>query len=319
MCSVAVIYGEASSTYSFPDGHPMSSSRATAFWTEMKRRGLTNTEGVKIQEPVEASLKDLLLFHTEQYITLVQRASKTGIGLLDQGDTPAFKGIFEASSRVVGSTLLGLNLIMNGKADHAFNPIGGLHHARSDSAAGFCVFNDAAIAITKAKQEYRLNRILYVDIDAHHGDGVFYAFYDDPQVFIADIHEDGRYLYPGTGHREETGGRNAEGTKLSIPLPPESGDEQFEKAFNEVEEFAATVKPNLILFQCGGDGLNGDPITHLRYTPKAHRHAAERLHQIAHQYSRGRIVAMGGGGYNPENTAKAWTEVIEAFLAKLGK
>lgn len=294
----------------------MSSNRATAFWAEMKRRNLPGTEGVKIYDPVEASHEDLRLFHTEHYITLVQRASETGVGLLDQGDTPAFKGVFEASSRVVGSTLLGLSLVMNGKADHAFNPIGGLHHARSGSAAGFCVFNDAAIAIVKAKQKYRLNRILYVDIDAHHGDGVFYAFYDNPKVFIADIHEDGRYLYPGTGRREERGGRNAEGTKLSIPLPPESGDEQFEKAFKEVEEFTATSKPDLILFQCGGDGLKGDPITHLRYTPKAHRYAAEQLHQIAHQYSRGRILAMGGGGYNPENTAKAWTEVIEAFLTK---
>jgi acetoin utilization protein AcuC len=273
-------------------------------------------EEIRIYEPVEASQQDLRLFHTEQYITQVQRSSKTGVGLFDQGDTPAFKGVFEASSHVVGATLLGLNLVMSGKADHAFNPIGGLHHARSDSAAGFCIFNDAAIAITKAEQEYRLNRILYVDIDAHHGDGVFYTFYEDPKVFIADIHEDGRYLYPGTGRREETGKNNAEGTKLSIPIPPASDDEQFKKAFSEVEKFATTIKPDLILLQCGGDSLNGDPITHLRYTPKAHRYAAEHLHQIAHQYSRGRILAMGGGGYNPENTAKAWAEVIEAFLTK---
>ncbi|MFQ6135136.1 MAG: acetoin utilization protein AcuC [Nitrososphaerales archaeon] len=314
MCSVAVFFGEASSTYSFPSGHPMSGVRAKAFWSEMEEQGLNKAGGVKIRRPVPASEEDLRLFHTGEYIDFVKKSSEAGVGLLDYGDTPVFKGIFEASSYVVGSTLRGLDMVMRKEVEHVFNPIGGLHHARRDSAAGFCVFNDAAIAIIQAESKYGLKRILYVDIDAHHGDGVFYAFYDDPKVFVADIHEDGRFLYPGTGSEDEKGEGAAEGTKLPIPLPPSTDDERFKEAFKQVEDFASRVEPELVLFQCGGDGLMNDPITHLRYTPEAHRYAAESLHQIAHKFSKGRILAMGGGGYNSENTAKAWVEVVKAFL-----
>jgi acetoin utilization protein AcuC len=294
----------------------MVSTRATAFHDEIKKRELIKMEGLTFHEPVEAADDDLHIFHSEKYIHFVRESSKLGKGFLDHGDTPSFKGVFEAASRVVGSTLSALDIIMNGKADHAFNPIGGLHHARRDAAAGFCVFNDAAIAISKAKMRYGLKRILYVDIDAHHGDGVFYAFYDDPKVFIADVHEDGHYLYPGTGFSGETGSGGAEGTKLPLSLPPGADDDQFQQVFKEVETFSLKVEPELILFQCGGDGLRGDPITHLGYTPKVHRFAAKKLHSIAHRFSRGRILAMGGGGYNVTNTAKAWAEVIEVFLGQ---
>ncbi|MEM3530173.1 MAG: acetoin utilization protein AcuC, partial [Nitrososphaerales archaeon] len=230
------------------------------------------------------------------------------------GDTPAFKGIFEAACYVVGSTLLGLDMIMKKEFNHIFNPIGGMHHARRDRAAGFCVFNDIAIAIIHAKKTYHVKRILYVDIDAHHGDGVFYEFYDDPMVFIADIHEDGRYLYPGTGFSNETGSGEAVGTKLNLPLAPGSGDEEFKEAFKKVEEFAYQIKPELIIFQCGADGLKNDPLTHLNYTEEAHRYATKRLHRISHELCDGRIMALGGGGYNPDNVAKAWMEVLKGLL-----
>ena len=173
----------------------MSGVRAKAFWAEMKKQELEKADGVTIQEPVLASKEDLLLFHTEKYIDFVKKSSEAGLGTLDYGDTPAFKGMFESSKYVVGSTLRGLDLIMNKSVEHAFNPVGGFHHARQDSAAGFCIFNDAALAIVQAERKYNLERILYVDIDAHHGDGVFYAFYNDPKVFIADIHEDGLFQY----------------------------------------------------------------------------------------------------------------------------
>ncbi len=315
MCSVGVFIGDTSSWYSFPSGHPMSGIRAKAFLGRMKKEGLTNTRGLTIFEPVKSSLEDLSLFHTEKYIEFVKKSSEIGSGFLDSGDTPVFKGIFEASTHVVGSTLKGLEMIMGKQVTHVFNPIGGLHHARKNSAAGFCVFNDVAIAIIKAKKHYNLKRILYVDIDAHHGDGVFYAFYDDPHVFIADIHEDGQYLYPGTGSKDEVGQGSAIGTKLSIPLAPHSGDQQFKEAFNQVALFAASIAPELILFQCGADGLIEDPLAHLKYSPDAHRHAADILHELAHNYAEGRILAMGGGGYNSYNTAMAWVEVIKEFLS----
>jgi len=293
----------------------MSGLRGEAFWQLIKEKKLNLAEDIEIHQPVLASEEDIRLFHKQEYIDLVKNLSNKGTGFLDQGDTPAFKGIFEASRYVVGSTLYGLNMVMRKKINHAFNPIGGLHHARRDAAAGFCVFNDPAIAIIEAKRKYELKRILYIDIDAHHGDGVFYSFYDDPQVFIADIHEDGRFLYPGTGSYEEIGDGKAEGTKLSIPLPPQTNDEGFKKAFDKIVKFILKVEPQIILFQCGGDGLKNDSISHLEYSPESYRFAAEKLHKLAHKFSEGRIIAMGGGGYSPENTAKAWVNVVEAFLS----
>ena len=312
---VAVFYGGSSKTYSFPLGHPMSGDRAEAFWQLIKKKKLNSAEGVEIHQPVQACEEDIRLFHKQEYINFVKKVSNEGTGFLDQGDTPAFKGVFEASRYVVGSTLQGLKMVMNKKVEHAFNPIGGLHHARREAAAGFCVFNDAAIAIIETKRKYELKRILYIDIDAHHGDGVFYSFYDDPQVFIADIHEDGRFLYPGTGSENERGEGDAKGTKLSIPVPPQTNDEGFKIVFDKVEKFIINVEPEIILFQCGGDGLKNDPIAHLEYSPQAYGFAAKKLHQLAHKFSEGRIIAMGGGGYSLDNTAKAWVKVVEGFLS----
>jgi acetoin utilization protein AcuC len=153
-----------------------------------------------------------------------------------------------------------------------------------------------------------------VDIDAHHGDGVFYSFEDDADLIFADLHEDGRVLYPGTGAAEETGKGRARGTKLNIPMPPESGDELFYPAWQRVEDFIDQHSPEFILFQCGADSIAGDPITHLRYTPAAHRHAAQRLKWLAEKHCQGRLLAMGGGGYNRDNLAKAWTAVLAALL-----
>jgi len=317
MCRVAIIYGPQSSTYSFPNAHPMSGVRATSFWKEIENRNLVQNKNIEIYEPVLASINDLNLFHTSGYIEFVRKSSETGIGLLDESDTPSFKGVYEASRYVVGSTLLGLDLVMSKKVDHAFNPIGGMHHARSDSASGFCVFNDASISINQAKRKYKLTRIAYVDIDAHHGDGVFYAFYNDPMVFIADIHEDGRFLFPGSGYENERGGDSAVGTKMSIPMQPYSGDEDFKKAFKRVETFIEEARPQIIIFQCGGDGLEEDPLTQLKYTWKVHRYASDVLHRLAHKHCEGRLLALGGGGYNPDNTAKAWAEVVESFRVDL--
>jgi len=313
MCSVGIILGDDSLKYSFPN-HPMNSKRVQSFWEKLKEEGFIDRENIKIIKPKKASEDVLLLFHTEDHINFVKKASKEGFGALDRGDTPAYKGVYEASAYSVGSTILSLEMVMKKEIDHAFNPIGGYHHARKDRSAGFCVFNDVAIAINHAKKTYGLDRILYVDIDAHHGDGVCYEFFEDPTVFTADIHEDGSYLYPGTGFSHETGFGEAEGTKLNIGLEPEAGDEEFKEAFIKVEEFSYQVKPELIFFQCGADGLSNDPLTHLRYTKEAHRYATEKLHIISHELCDGRIIALGGGGYNLNNVAAAWLEVVKGFM-----
>jgi acetoin utilization protein AcuC len=263
--------------------------------------------------PVAANTESLELFHMRAYVDFVRARSAAGTGFLDLGDTPSFPGAYEAAATVVGGTLLLLEKIMSGEAKRGFIPIGGLHHARRDCAAGFCVFNDCGIAIEQAKRHYGLTRIAYVDIDAHHGDGVFYGFDDDPAVIIADTHEDDRFLYPGTGRRDERGRGAAEGSKLNIPLPPGAGDAEFFAAFDEIEDFLEPFEPELYLLQCGADSLAGDPITHLQFSAEAHARAATRLRALAERTAEGRLLAMGGGGYNRQNLAQCWTRVVEAL------
>jgi acetoin utilization protein AcuC len=317
MCKTAIFFGEDLSRYNFGPHHPFNSSRLYAFWSKFQSENLHESDKFTIEAPVLADEQTILSFHDRDYVELVKKASKNGKCFLDRGDTPAFKGVFEASCFVVGSTLRALDIITNNTAriDHAFNPIGGLHHSRRDSAAGFCVFNDIGIAIIEARKKYGINRIAYVDIDAHHGDGVYYEFENDPLVFISDIHEDGRFLYPGTGSPLEKGLGKAEGTKLNLPLPPNSTDDDFVNAFKKVEEFIKSVaKPELIILQCGADSLGGDPITHLNFTSYAHTCATVSLHKLAHYYCKGRILALGGGGYNNTNVADGWTAVAKSLI-----
>jgi len=314
-CKLGVSFGPESDLYSFPHGHPMNSSRTELF---AKAVGRLTREGDNpiLVRPVQADEDDLLLFHTREYVEFVRQSSKAGTGNLDYGDTPSFKGVFEASLYPVGNTLNGLRLILDGKIDHFFNPVGGLHHARSDRAGGFCVFNDAAIAVSELLERKRMKTVAYVDIDAHHGDGVFYGFESDPRVIVGDIHEDGRYLYPGTGNSTETGSKMAEGTKLNIPMPLWAADADFVKAFDRIEDFVRGFKPEFILFQCGADCLGGDPITQLSYTSTVHAYAARKLHKMAHEVCEGRILAMGGGGYDPLNVMEAWTAVMNELSGR---
>jgi acetoin utilization protein AcuC len=310
--TLSVYVGEALARYGFGQGHPFGPDRMGAFWQRARDLGLDRK--VRTGTPVQASRDDLLRFHTPDYVLRVEAQSRTGSGYLDYGDTPAFPGVYEAAATVVGTVLAAIDEIMAGTTDQAFVPIAGLHHARRDVAAGFCVFNDCGVAIEYLRGRYGLARVAYVDIDAHHGDGVFYAFEDDPQLVFADLHEDGRFLYPGSGAAEETGKGPARGTKLNIPLPPRAGDAEFRAAWPAVERLLAKYPPDFILLQCGADSLADDPITHLRYSAESHRYAAMRLKKLAGEYCAGRLLALGGGGYNRENLARAWTAVVEALL-----
>ena len=313
---VAVYVGEALAAYGFGEGHPFGADRMQAFWERMLARGLDKR--VQLRQPQQAGEKQILSFHTASYVERVKRQSISGSGYLDAGDTPAFTGMYEAAATVAGTVLAALGDVVSGHCRQAFVPIAGLHHARRDAAAGFCVFNDCGIAIETLRKQHAIQRVAYVDIDAHHGDGVFYAFEGDPDLIFVDLHEDGRYLYPGTGSVEESGIGVAKGTKLNIPMPPQADDQTFFRAWESVEQFLGQAKPEFILLQCGADSLAGDPITHLEYSAAAHRHAALRLKALAEQYCRGRLLALGGGGYNRENLACAWTAVVEALLGESG-
>ncbi len=317
MCNSAVILGKELSAYSFGEKHPLNSKRLEVFWSTLIHSESMHTGNLKLLRPALSDERTVASFHEKKYIDFVKESSITGSGYLDSGDTPSFRGVFDASLYVVGSTILALETVINKTNGivHAFNPIGGLHHARRNAAGGFCVFNDIGVAIMHARKKHNLKKILYIDIDAHHGDGVFYEFEDDPDLFIADIHEDGSFLYPGTGFESETGLGDARGTKLNLPLQPGATDLDFLSAFTKIENFIESMKFELIIFQCGADGLTGDPLTHLKYTGKSHEYAAQVLHRIAHERSGGRIIGLGGGGYNTENLATAWNKVVEVFAS----
>jgi acetoin utilization protein AcuC len=313
---VAVVTGERLARYGFPDGHPFGADRHDAFTRELEARRLT--QRVHALEPREASYDELLAFHTPQYVDFVRERSQSGLGFLDAGDTPAFRGVYEAAATVVGASLRAAEAIMTGVVRRGFVPIAGLHHAARDHAAGFCVFNDCGVVIELLRSRHGLARVGYVDIDAHHGDGVFYAFEEDPGVIFADIHEDGRTLYPGTGATGEKGRGAAEGTKLNIPVPAGADDRTFARVWPQVLEHLSRFAPELIILQCGADSVQGDPITHMCYSPRVHAQAARDLAALADQMGHGRVLALGGGGYNRENLSHAWCAVVEALGAGAG-
>ncbi len=304
----ALYVGEELARYGFPDGHPLGADRQGAFYKEAGAQGLL--EKVPVQTPRVATREEIERFHSKRHVEKVMHAERDRLEYLDNGDTPVFPGVYRASAAVVGSALGGLARIMAGECVRTFQPIGGLHHAGRDHAAGFCVFNDLGVVIETLRSRYGIRRVAYVDIDVHHGDGVFYPFEDDPDLILADIHEDGNHLYPGTGREDETGKGSAQGTKLNIPLAPRSGDREFLQVWPRVEAHLTRFEPEFVVFQCGADGLKGDPLAHLEYTPATHSHAARSLVQIAGRFSKGRLMAFGGGGYDRVNLAKAWNAVL---------
>jgi acetoin utilization protein AcuC len=310
--SVLVVAGERLARYGFPEGHPFGTDRHAAFLAEFSARGLDKR--VRMAETRAATRDELESFHTAEYVDLVADRSQTGEGFLDAGDTPAWRGVYEAAADVVGATLLAADEIMAGGARRGFVPIAGLHHAARGGAAGFCVFNDCGVAVEMLRRKHGLKRIAYVDIDAHHGDGMYYGFESDPDLIFADIHEDGRYLYPGTGGADETGRGAAAGTKLNIPVPPGADDGVFDTHWPRVLAHLRKHEPEFILLQAGADSVEGDPLTHMRYTADTHMRAARDLARLADELGHGRVLGTGGGGYNRINLAQAWSGVVEGLL-----
>jgi len=309
---VSVYLGDRLGDYNFGAHHPFGPWRYPAFIERFQASELDRN--CRIGQTAMAQRAEIERFHARDYVDAVMQASKAGSGYLDGGDTPAFRYVYEAGAWVVGTVLQAVADLIGGETLRAFVPIAGLHHARRDGAAGFCVFNDCGVAIESLRSQHGLERIAYVDIDAHHGDGVYYGFESDPAVAIADLHEDGRYLYPGTGAAKEAGAGTARGTKLNVPMPPGADDRAFFTAWESVEAFIDQARPELILLQCGADSLANDPIAHLAYTSEAHRHATHCLCQLANRHCQGRLLALGGGGYDLTNLADAWCAVVQAMI-----
>jgi acetoin utilization protein AcuC len=303
-----LIWDERFLDYNFGPQHPLRPIRVKLTYDLIRSKGILQQGSVEVIRPRLAAREEILLFHEEDYVRLVEQYSKRGSGLLDIGDTPAFKGCYEATSLVVGASIVAADAVMRGGLSHAFNPSGGLHHAHPERASGFCIFNDPAVVIAHLKSEYNLTRIVYLDIDAHHGDGVMYGFYDDPSVLDIDFHESGNFLFPGTGFPDEIGKGEARGLKLNIPLPPSTGDEAYLDAFEQiVPDALKKYRPEIILVQCGADGHIDDRLAHLRLTTKVYTEVVSQMHNLAHDLCNGRLLLFGGGGYTLANVPRVWT------------
>ena len=303
-----LVWDEGFLDYNFGPQHPLRPIRVKMTYELIRSKGILQQGSVEIVKPRLATREEILLFHENDYVRLVEDYSKKGSGLLDAGDTPAFKGCYEATSLVVGASIVAADEVLSGRLLHAFNPSGGLHHAHPERASGFCIFNDPAVVIAHLKSKYGLRRIVYLDIDAHHGDGVMYGYYDDPAVLDIDFHESGRFLFPGTGFPDETGKGAAKGLKLNIPLLPYTGDEAFLQAFHQVvPETVRKFGPEIILIQCGADGHSDDRLAQLRLTTRVYTEVVNQMHDLAHELCNGKLLLFGGGGYTLANVPRVWT------------
>ncbi|HEV2428759.1 MAG TPA: acetoin utilization protein AcuC, partial [Thermoplasmata archaeon] len=261
----------------------------------------------RLTEVAPATRTELESFHQGGYLDRLSEASATGHPrFLDAGDTPTFLGCLEASARIVGGAIAGVRSVLEGRSRTAFHPSGGLHHAHPDRASGFCILNDPAVAIATALRPIGpLQRIAYIDVDAHHGDGVMYGFYDRGSVLDIDFHQDGRTLFPGTGAVRETGRGDGSGLKVNVPVPPGTGEADFRPLFlTLVPAMPREYRPELIVLQHGVDGHLGDPLASLSYGPSCYDLAVRCVRDLADELCGGRLVVTGGGGYRPEHVAR---------------
>ncbi|MFO1362742.1 MAG: hypothetical protein U1F45_09725 [Burkholderiales bacterium] len=310
--ATVLLVGEALGKYGFGDGHPLGADRQNAFLAAAAAQGLDRR--VEVAAPRVATRAEIERFHSAGHVDWVRVRSRIGEGFLDYGDTPAFPGCYEIAATVAGTAIEGLERIMAGRALRSFQAIGGLHHARRSRAAGFCVFNDLGVVIDSLRKHHGVARIGYVDIDVHHGDGIYYPYEADPDLIVVDIHEDGHHLFPGTGHAHETGRDGAEGTKLNLPLAPGAGDREFLAAWEQGLAHLRRFKPQFLILQAGADALAGDPLADLRCTPAIHARVARDVRRLADEVCAGRLMVFGGGGYALTNLAAAWTAVLAELI-----
>jgi acetoin utilization protein AcuC len=308
--SATLIYTPRFGEYDLGSGHPLKPVRVTRTYELARACGLLQGEGIAIAEPSPADEDTLALVHSREYIEAV-RAPSEGRSLrnpfsfgLGTVDNPIVEGMYEATAVVVGGSVLAADTVISGKKAVAFNPSGGLHHAHRARAAGFCVFNDVAIAIAHILSECGEGiKVAYVDIDAHHGDGVQEAFYERRDVLTISVHESGRYLFPGSGKVEEIGAEEGKGFSVNVPLSPYTDDEVYVWAFRElVVPLLEAFEPDFVFSQLGADTHYRDPLTHMCLTTRGYMAVLEEIAQHAPRW-----VAVGGGGYDVRVVPRAWT------------
>src|SRR3954468_19924748 len=310
----SVVFDPTLTDYDFGPHHPMSPIRVDLTMQLAHELGVTGARLRVVPAPM-ASLDQIATVHDQALIEAVQRAGHTGEPELQVGlgsdDNPVFLGMHEAAAHVVGASLEAFRQVWTGESLHAANITGGLHHAMPDRASGFCVYNDVAIGI-RWLLDQGVERVAYVDVDVHHGDGVEAIFWDDPRVLTISLHETGRFLFPGTGFATDVGGEGAEGSVVNVALPPGTGDGGWLRAFHAVvPDLVREFGPDVLVTQHGCDSHVEDPLAHLSLTVDGQRAAYLALHDLAHEVCDGRWVATGGGGYaRVEVVPRAWTHLL---------
>jgi acetoin utilization protein AcuC len=308
-----VWYGEDAPWYDHGPQHPLRPARVILTRELIRAYGLVDGRRVVETPARDATDEELQLVHTARYIDATRRAGhgedgpwwEFGFG---PGDNPIFRDMHEASARVAGASLVAAEAVLSGRAEHAFNPAGGLHHAMPERASGFCIYDDPALAMTWMLAN-GAERIAYVDVDVHHGDGPQAIFYAEPRILTISLHQTGLTLFPGTGFIPDLGAGEAKGTKVNVPFPPYTGDDDWLRGFEEVvPPLVEAWKPTVLVTQLGCDTHHTDPLAMLGLTTNAYARTAGILHELAHTAAGGRWVATGGGGYQWARVVpRAWT------------
>lgn len=307
MKKTAFLYSEKFGSFFYGANHPMKPVRLRLTHELIERLGLAHLPNAMTVEARPAKEIDLRLFHTHEYLKVLKEAN-TGVIPVDGaahglgvGDNPVFNGVYEWSRYCTGASVIAAELVMAGTVKTAFNIAGGLHHAMPNRASGFCYINDPAIAIKHMVNHGK--RVAYVDIDAHHGDGVEYAFYDSDKVLTISLHESGQWLFPGTGFVTDIGIKEGKGYSVNLPFPPGAGDEVFVDGLRKiVPDFIKAFKPDILVTQLGVDTFETDPITNLSLTTNGFEAMVKEFRSFNLPW-----VALGGGGYDMGNCARAWT------------
>ena len=320
---VGLIFSEKYQKYNFGPMHPLRPLRLTLTYSLMEKLGLLDNPRLEIIEPHICTKKELEIVHSPNYVEAVKKLSNNPVDKsvkpiaygLGPGDNPIFKGMYEASSLVCGGTLIAADKVWtDDDFNVVFNPAGGLHHAMENKASGFCIFNDIAVAITHLKKLQNDIKIAYVDIDAHHGDGVQWLFYDDPNVITISFHERGEFLFPGMGDLNERGEGEGRGYAINFPLLPGTNNKMFLRLFSYcVPKILNAYKPDVLISQLGVDTHYNDPLTQMGLSIQVYKDLAKEIELYAEKYCNKKWLALGGGGYLMTVVPRAWS----LFLAKM--
>ncbi|MEF2247905.1 MULTISPECIES: acetoin utilization protein AcuC [unclassified Paenibacillus] len=322
----------ATKDYKFNEDHPFNPIRAVLTMDLLKSMNMLSDQDIVVPKLLQDDSK-LTLVHRKDYIDAVKHVSVTDDNIetasfidkygLGTEDTPSFHGIHEAASAIVAGSVAAADAVMSGETLHAYHVSGGLHHAFPERAAGFCVYNDAAIAIEHIRHTYGA-KVLYIDTDVHHGDGVQWIFYNDPYVCTYSIHETGKFLFPGTGYVYEKGNDHGFGTCFNVPLEPYTEDDSWLESFTvTLHRVIEHFKPDVIISQHGCDAHAFDPLSHLHCSMNIYHAIPAIIHQLAHQYTAGRWIALGGGGYDiwrvvPRAWSLVWLEMQDQPIMAAG-